>query len=182
MHVTDCDKADIFMASSETRCLSFFGIACCFGIMIGFLGCATNNWSKPLFSDNNIRQQATQSGADAEAAMPLRQQWKCVLEFWFWRNVRQRLDGTRDRKEPWFLRRSLRYTVAFRLVVKQVPLPELAALGPAYGWTIILTCHQLCSFDREVTQHAVGAGTFKAQQTFHHHIVFAKPSVLAGRH
>ena len=47
--------------------------------MIGFLGCATNNWSEPLFSDKNIRQQAAQTSDDAEVTMSFRQQWQT---FW----------------------------------------------------------------------------------------------------
>lgn len=41
--------------------LRFFFASCCFGIVIGVMGCATNNWSQPLFKNRGI---AEKSGSD----------------------------------------------------------------------------------------------------------------------
>lgn len=43
------------MASSEQSCLRFFAMSCCFSLTIGIIGCATNNWSRPLFPGGNVR-------------------------------------------------------------------------------------------------------------------------------
>jgi len=54
------------MASSEQQCLRFFVMACCFGLLIGVIGCATNNWSEPLFdqgAQSNTFEQSIR-GAD----------------------------------------------------------------------------------------------------------------------
>lgn len=82
------------MASSEQRCLRFFVLACCFSTLVGGLGCATNNWSKPLFANQDlagVRQSAldrssdtsaTNRAPDEEESLPrqtLRQQWN---SFW----------------------------------------------------------------------------------------------------
>ena len=42
--------------------LKFFAAACCFGIVIGVMGCATNNWSQPMFKN---RQMQNDSGTEA---------------------------------------------------------------------------------------------------------------------
>jgi hypothetical protein len=34
--------------------LRFFLASCCFGIVIGVMGCATNNWSQPLFNNQQM--------------------------------------------------------------------------------------------------------------------------------
>jgi len=75
------------MASSEQQCLRFFVMACCFGLLIGVVGCATNNWSEPLFSQGaqgSSLEQAARSYADAEtppieAPESIRTKWN---SFW----------------------------------------------------------------------------------------------------
>jgi hypothetical protein len=75
------------MASSEQTCLRFFVIACCFGLLIGVVGCATNNWSKPLFhqgNKNSRMEQSIRSSSDSdspaeETRASLKHQWN---RFW----------------------------------------------------------------------------------------------------
>lgn len=80
------------MASSEQRCIVFFVMACCFGMLVGLIGCATNNWSKPIFNDsrtiqNNVSEQpltskqrrSPESGEDLPERLGLRAQWQ---SFW----------------------------------------------------------------------------------------------------
>lgn len=44
--------------------LRFFLASCSFGIAIGVMGCATNNWSQPLFMNQQERVEP-QLGSDA---------------------------------------------------------------------------------------------------------------------
>ncbi len=76
------------MASSEQQCLRFFVMACCFGLLIGLIGCATNNWSKPLFENrthSKRSQHSTRSYAedekssDEETPATIKQKWD---RFW----------------------------------------------------------------------------------------------------
>ena len=75
------------MASSEQKCVRFFMLACCFGLAMGVVGCATNNWSQPLFpqdAPSNQLEQSIRSSADneapaEEARVSLRQHWN---RFW----------------------------------------------------------------------------------------------------
>jgi hypothetical protein len=75
------------MASSEQQCLRFFVMACCFGLLIGVFGCATNNWSEPLFgqgAQSNRLEQSVRTCADddtppKEAPSSLKQKWN---RFW----------------------------------------------------------------------------------------------------
>ncbi len=72
------------MASSEQQCLRFFVLACCFGLLVGAIGCATNNWSKPLFPQNGSGSRHTSFNSNTGTNRPhstgeepatLRQQW-----------------------------------------------------------------------------------------------------------
>lgn len=64
--------------------LRFFAASCCFGIVIGVMGCATNNWSQPLFKNRQMRIDAASwtgrrtesSGADQSASV------KAPKSFW----------------------------------------------------------------------------------------------------
>ena len=75
------------MASSEQQCLRFFVMACCFGLLIGVIGCATNNWSEPLFdqgaqgsgSKQSIRSFADNDAPPKEAPASIKQHWN---RFW----------------------------------------------------------------------------------------------------
>jgi len=76
------------MASSEQKCIRFFVMACCFGLLIGVVGCATNNWSEPLFDQGSqtkrLEQSIRSSYADndtppKEAPASIRQMWD---RFW----------------------------------------------------------------------------------------------------
>ncbi len=75
------------MASSEQQCLRFFVLACCFSLFVGVVGCATNNWSEPLFhqvtKSNRLEQSIRTFGDDNaqtdEAPLSLKQQWN---RFW----------------------------------------------------------------------------------------------------
>jgi len=48
-----------------------FFTACLYGIVIGIMGCATNNWSQPLFKDrpSNIPSQAGADYSEQEDAI-----------------------------------------------------------------------------------------------------------------
>ncbi len=50
--------------------LRFFAAACCFGIVIGVMGCATNNWSQPLFKNRPLRTESATSNKDAPTEYP----------------------------------------------------------------------------------------------------------------
>ena len=76
------------MASSEQQCLRFFVLACAFGLFVGVLGCATNNWSQPLFDPgtqvNQSQQVSRQYAEDGKssskvAPLTLKQTWN---RFW----------------------------------------------------------------------------------------------------
>jgi len=69
------------MASSEQQCLRFFTMACCFSLLIGVIGCATNNWSEPLFDQGTQGSGSKQSIGSFidqprdEPPMTLKQKW-----------------------------------------------------------------------------------------------------------
>ena len=76
------------MASSEQQCIRFFVLACCFGLLVGVIGCATNNWSKPLFDSGapstGLEQNSRFTLTEKEA--PEDQPQLNVLQRWnqFW--------------------------------------------------------------------------------------------------
>jgi hypothetical protein len=47
--------------------LRFFFASCCFGIVIGVMGCATNNWSRPLFENPDAAEAEGNEGSGAKA-------------------------------------------------------------------------------------------------------------------
>lgn len=47
--------------------LRFFLASCSFGVAIGVMGCATNNWSQPLFRNQQMRVDS-QIGSDASSS------------------------------------------------------------------------------------------------------------------
>jgi hypothetical protein len=75
------------MASSEQQCLRFFVMACCFGLLIGVIGCATNNWSKPLFQqDAQSRRFDSADNAVAEKDSSTQSPPASISQMWnqFW--------------------------------------------------------------------------------------------------
>lgn len=72
--------------------LRFFFASCCFGIVIGVMGCATNNWSQPLFNNRSIAETSREKGQTAEIAeiaeasdrdsSPQREPIKAPKSFW----------------------------------------------------------------------------------------------------
>ena len=81
-HVHHCWK--VIMDVSPTY-LRFFLASCSFGIAIGVMGCATNNWSQPLFRnqqvqvDSQFESETTSGAAEGEknaAIIPPKSFWK----------------------------------------------------------------------------------------------------------
>ena len=58
----------------------FFFASCVFGIVIGVMGCATNNWSQPLFLNHQGREDSVaNSEFDGKAKEPI---VKAKKPFW----------------------------------------------------------------------------------------------------
>ena len=63
--------------------LRFFSAACCFGIVIGVMGCATNNWSQPLFKNRQMQNDfKTEAGIISESEENHREVIKAPKSFW----------------------------------------------------------------------------------------------------
>lgn len=77
--------------------LRFFLASCWFGIAIGVMGCATNNWSQPLFRnqqervDPQLGSDATGSAAEGEDKAPI------IAPKSFWRQGFGEMSGTDPR-------------------------------------------------------------------------------------
>lgn len=66
--------------------LRFFFASCCFGIVIGVMGCATNNWSQPLFKNSGIAENTSDdsqsSGSGDRDRSDEREPIKAPKSFW----------------------------------------------------------------------------------------------------
>jgi|GEM_PF-1467691 len=56
------------MMDVSTAYLRFFLASCLFGIVIGVMGCATNNWSQPLFKNRPMHLLTSDEADDADDA------------------------------------------------------------------------------------------------------------------
>ena len=63
--------------------LRFFAAACCFSIVIGVMGCATNNWSQPLFKNRQMQSDfETEAGISSKSEEADREIIKAPKSFW----------------------------------------------------------------------------------------------------
>ena len=61
----------------------FFAAACCFGIVIGVMGCATNNWSQPLFKNRQLQSDfESEAGSSSKAEENHGKVIKAPKSFW----------------------------------------------------------------------------------------------------
>jgi len=63
--------------------LRFFAASCCFGLVIGVMGCATNNWSQPLFNNSQgLSESASDLASEAGSGFKKVEAIKAPKSFW----------------------------------------------------------------------------------------------------